>query len=78
MTSVKAMNAGTECTDNLILSPSKKCDSRLISHRPRQVGSTSNPLNFYLRRSHAGQWMVKCQLEEQGWFTFLEYFVKLS
>ena len=35
-------------------------------------------INFYLRPSHAGQWMVKCQLEEQGWFTFWEYFVKLS
>ena len=29
-------------------------------------------------RSHAGQWMVECQLEEQGWFTCLEYFVKFE
>ena len=58
--------------------------TNFVERERPQVGRENDPrlkqdfTYFYLRRTHAGQWMVKCQSVGQKWFIFFEYFVKSS
>ena len=53
-----------------------KANKKRNSHLPSQKSHQTLALcDFYLRRSHDGQWIINMRPEEKGWFTFMEYFV---